>query len=95
MNLCAEAWEKDQQIVAFGMFNDFIVDFVVELVHETVVYIAGFDLKCGFAEQVDYVVLFVGELTCIHLIYPRIELLHVDNIPHRSEVKSTFLMFLY
>ena len=77
------------------MLNDFAVVFVVELIHETVVYIADFDLSGSLAEQVDYVVLLVVELTCIHLIYPRIELLHVDNIPHRSEVESTFSTNLY
>jgi len=48
------------------MFDDLAVSFVVELVHETVVYIAYFDLSSLFAEQVDYIVFVAVDLTCIH-----------------------------
>ena len=70
--LCAETGEKNQQVVALCMFDDLAVMLVVELVHETVVYIASLDLSSLFAEQVDYIVFLAVDLTCIHWIDPRL-----------------------
>jgi len=55
--LRAEARKQNEQVVAFGMLHNFVLLFGLDLVEQTVVYIASFGVGGFLAEQVNYVAL--------------------------------------